>query len=171
MSYPRKEYDPDQPKKSWSLQEAKLKIASYCAYQERCQSEVRNKLAENGILGSTAEELIASMIEEGFLNEERFAQCFVRGKYRLKKWGRNKIQQELKARQISPNCIKSGMKEIEEEEYWQNLLNQAEKKWHLINEKDPLKKKIKVKRFLAGKGFEMELIQMAIEEMISDQNL
>jgi regulatory protein len=171
MSYLRKEYDPDRPKKYWSLQEAKLKIASYCAYQERCQSEVRNKLAENGILGSTAEDLIASMIEEGFLNEERFAQSFVRGKYRLKKWGRNKIQQELKSRQVSPNCIKSGMKEIEEAEYWQNLLIQTEKKWLLTNEKDLFRKRIKVQRYLIGKGFEIELVQLAIEEMISDQNL
>ncbi|MDX5479041.1 MAG: RecX family transcriptional regulator, partial [Cyclobacteriaceae bacterium] len=76
MSYPRKEYNPEQPKKYWSLQEAKIKIAAYCAYQERCQEEVRNKLTEKGIYGTQAEDLIALMIEEGFLNEERFAQAF-----------------------------------------------------------------------------------------------
>lgn len=171
MSYPRKEYNPDQPKKNWTLQEAKLKIASYCAYQERCQLEVRNKLAEKGIYGDQAEDLIAVMIEEGFLNEERFAQAFVRGKYRLKKWGRNKILQELKSRQISPNCIRSGLKEIEDAEYWQNLIHLTKKKWHSDKEKDPFKKRFKVHQYLVGKGFEFDLIQMAIEEMISGQNL
>jgi regulatory protein len=171
MSYPRKEYSPDQPKKYWSIQEAKLKIASFCAYQERCQEEVRRKLAERGIYGEQAEELISDLIEEGFLNEERFTKAFVRGKYGLKKWGRNKIIQELKFRKISPNCIQSGMKEIEEDEYWHNLLSQAEKKWILIKEKDPLIKRFKLQQYLIGRGFEIDLIQMAIEEMISGKNL
>jgi regulatory protein len=171
MSYPRKEYNPDQPKKNWSLQEAKLKIASFCGYQERCQEEVRRKLVERGVYGEQAEVLISDLIEEGFLNEERFAKAFVRGKYGLKKWGRNKIIQELKFRKISPNCIKSGMKEVEEDEYWHNLLSQAEKKWTLIKEKDPLIKRYKLQQYLIGRGYEFDLIQMAIEEMISGKKL
>ncbi|MFD2200468.1 regulatory protein RecX [Shivajiella indica] len=171
MSYPRKEYNPDQPKKYWTMQEAKIKIAAYCAYQERYQEEVRNKLSEKGIFGNPAEELISLMIEEDFLNEERFAQAFVRGKYKLKKWGKNKILQELKFRQISPNCIKSGMKEIDTEEYWQNLFQLTEKKWSLIKDKDLLKKKYKVQQYLISRGYEIDLIQRAIDEMISDQNL
>jgi regulatory protein len=171
MSYPRKEYNPDQPKKYWSLEEAKLKIAAYCAYQERCQEEVRMKLAERGIYGEQAEELISDLIEEGFLNEERFAKAFVTGKYGLKKWGRNKIIHELKFRKISPNCIKSGLKEIEEDNYWHNLLSQAEKKWTLIKEKEPLIKKYKLQQYLIGRGFEVDMVQMAIEEMISGKKL
>lgn len=171
MSYPRKEYNPEQPKKYWSLQEAKIKIAAYCAYQERCQEEVRNKLLEKGIYGPPAEDLIALMIEEGFLNEERFAQAFVRGKYRLKKWGRNKILQELKLRKISPNCIKSGMKEIDPEEYWELLIQLAEKKWLSVKDTDLFKKKYKTHQYLLGRGFETDLIQNAIEEMISRQNI
>jgi len=171
MSYPRKEYNPDQPKKYWSLQEAKLKIAAYCAYQERSQEEVRKKLTERGVHGEHAEELISNMIEGGFLNEERFTMAFVRGKYRLKKWGRKKIIQELKFRKISPNCIKSGMKEIDEDEYWHILLSQAEKKWDLIKEKDPMIKRYKLQQYLIGRGFEIDLIQMAIEEMISGKKL
>lgn len=171
MSYQRKEYNPEQPKKYWSLQEAKIKIAAYCAYQERCQEEVRNKLVEKGIYGTQAEDLIALMIEEGFLNEERFAQAFVRGKYRLKKWGRNKILQELKLRKISPNCIKSGMKEIDPEEYWELLIHQAEKKWLSVKDTDLFKKKYKVQQYLMSRGFETDMIQNALEEMISRQNI
>jgi regulatory protein len=163
MSYPRKEYGAEQPKKLWSLEEAKLKIASYCAYQDRCQKEVRTKLHERGIYGEQAEELISEMISENFLNEERFAQSFTRGRFRLKKWGRNKILQELKFKGISPNCIKSGMKEIDDEEYFKTLCQVAEKKWELSKETDPFKKKYKVQQYLMSRGFEMDLIGEAIK--------
>lgn len=171
MSYPRKEYDRDPPKKYWSLSEAKVRIAAFCAYQERYQQEVRNKLHERGIYGDEAEELIAYLIGEGYLNEERFAQAFVMGKFRMKKWGRNKIFQELKMRQISPNCIKSGMKEIDEEEYWETLLHLVEKKASLIRESDDFRKKYKTHQYLMGRGFENDLIQSALETFFSKQNL
>lgn len=169
MSYPRKEYDSDAPKKYWSLEEAKLKITSYCAYQERCQREVREKLHEKGIFGNPAEDLIAEMITEGFLNEERFAQSFFRGKFRMKKWGRNKILQELKLRQISPNCIKSGLKEIEEDEYLGTLDQLVEKKWLSISEKDLFRKKNKVFQYLIGRGFESDLIQESMVRYLENQ--
>ncbi|ERM83796.1 hypothetical protein P872_01920 [Rhodonellum psychrophilum GCM71 = DSM 17998] len=169
MSYPRKDYDSDAPKKYWSLEEAKLKIASYCAYQERCQKEVREKLHEKGVYGTPAEDLIAEMITEGFLNEERFAQSFFRGKFRMKKWGRNKILQELKFRQISPNCIKSGLKEIEEDEYLETLDQLVEKKWDSISEKDLFRKKNKVFQYLIGRGFESDLIQEAMVRHLENQ--
>jgi len=171
MSYPRKEYTGEQPKKYWSLQEAKQKIADYCAYQERCQEEVRSKLAERGIYGDQAEELIVFLIEEGFLNEERFAQAFVRGKFNLKKWGRVKIQQELKRRKLSPYCMRSGMKEIDEEKYWEVLLEQVEKKWVSIKDDDSFKKRYKAQAYLMGRGFEGDLVQAAINELISSGKL
>ncbi|WP_130274701.1 regulatory protein RecX [Cecembia calidifontis] len=168
MSYPRKEYGQQTPKKQWTPQEAKLKIAAFCAYQERCQEEVRKKLAERGVYGTAAEDLIATLIAEGFLNEERYAKAFVRGKFRLKKWGRNKIIHELKFRKISPTCINSGLKEIEGEEYWNLLLEVAGKKWQSLKEKDPLKKKYQTKQYLMGRGFEQDLIQMVMKEIISE---
>lgn len=171
MSYPRKEYNPDQPRKYWSVAEAKVKIAAYCAYQERCQEEVRTKLAEKGLFGDQAEELISHLIEEGFLNEERFAQAFVRGKFNLKKWGKNKITQELKLRKVSPNCIKSGLKEIEPEEYWQMLLGLVEKKSGFVKDTDQFKKKYKIQQYLIGRGFESDLVQSAVETVFSEQNL
>lgn len=171
MSYPRKEYNPDRPRKYWSVAEAKVKIAAYCAYQERCQEEVRTKLAEKGLIGDQAEELISHLIEEGFLNEERFAQAFVRGKFNLKKWGKNKITQELKLRKVSPNCIKSGMKEIDPEEYWQMLLGLVEKKSGFVKDPDQFKKKYKIQQYLIGRGFESDLVQSAVETVFSEQNL
>ncbi|EOZ92136.1 Regulatory protein RecX [Indibacter alkaliphilus LW1] len=166
MSFPRKDNPYDQPKKYWSLSEAKVRIAAYCAYQERCQLEVRNKLHERGIYGDNAEDLIAEMISEGFLNEERFAQAFVRGKFKLKKWGKNKIHQALKMKQVSPYCIKSGMKEIEPEEYWEILKNQAEKKLQNTKEQDDYKRRYKVTQFLMAKGFEHDLVQSVLDELI-----
>jgi regulatory protein len=165
MSYPRKESASEAPKKYWTGEEAKTKIAAFCAYQERCQKEVREKLHERGLYGDKAEDLIADMISEGFLNEERFAKAFVRGKFRLKKWGRNKIMQDLKFRHISPNCIKYGFREIEDEEYVETLRELAEKKWRSLPEKDPFKKKHKVYQYLIGRGYERDLIQEAISSI------
>lgn len=165
MSFPRKEYGSEPAKKYWSLSEAKVKIAAFCAYQERCQQEVRTRLAERGIRGDEAEELIALMIEEGFLNEERFAQAFVRGKFSLKKWGRVKIRQALKFKQLSDRCIATGMKEIDADEYFKILQLEAEKKWNSLEKLDTFPRKIKVQQFLLGKGFEQDLIQAAIAEL------
>lgn len=165
MSFPRKEYGSEPAKKYWSLSEAKVKIAAFCAYQERCQQEVRLRLAERGIHGDQAEDLIALMIEEGFLNEERFAQAFVRGKFSLKKWGRIKIRQALKFKKISDRCIATGMKEIEADEYFKILRQEAEKKWNSLEKLDPFPRKMKVQQFLVGRGFEQDLIQAALAEI------
>lgn len=171
MSYPRKDYDREQAKKLWSIQEAKIKIASFCAYQERCQEEVRKKLNEKGIFGLEAEGLISEMIAEGFLNEERFAKAYVRGKFGLKKWGRYKITNGLKSKQISSSCIRIGLKEIEEEEYLETMIRLGKKKWSLLKPSDKYQNKNKLRQYLLSKGFENELIEMEMESMISDQNL
>jgi regulatory protein len=158
--------NPDQPpKKYWSLEEAKGKLESYCAYQERSQWEVRRKLYEKGIKGNPAEELISEMISANFLNEERFARSFARGKFRLKHWGRIRITRELKLREISPRCIQLALSEIDPDEYYDSLLTQTEKKWEKTTEKDPFKKRYKVIQYLMGKGFEQDLIQEAVGRM------
>jgi regulatory protein len=161
--------NPDQaPKKYWSLEEAKGKLETYCAYQERCQWEVRRKLYEKGIHGNAAEDLIVEMISSDFLNEERFARAFARGKFRLKHWGRTRITQELKMRQISPRCIKDGLSELDPEEYYDTLLTQAEKKWEKTMEKDPFKKRYKVIQYLMSRGFEQDLVQEAVASVESN---
>ncbi len=98
-----------------------VKMQKYCAYQDRCHSEVRNKLLQLKVYGDDLENIMSDLIQQDYLNEERFACSYVRGKYRMKKWGRDKILMELKKRRISAYCIKKGMAEIDEEEYLQNL--------------------------------------------------
>lgn len=160
----------DASKKYWSLDEAKGKLETYCAYQERCQWEVRRKLYEKGIKGDSAEELICEMISSDFLNEERFARSFARGKFRLKHWGRTRITRELKLRQVSPACTRLGLSEIDPEEYYDVLLTQAEKKWEKTVDKDPFKKRYKVVSYLMAKGFEQDLVQEAVASVSSDQS-
>src|SRR5690554_6135750 len=105
MSFPRKEKPKDPPEKSLSPTEAKVKILAYSSYQERCQKDVRDKLYSYGLSSSEVERLITFLILEGFLNEERFAKSFVRGKFRLKRWGRLRIRKELRNRMIKDYCI------------------------------------------------------------------
>jgi regulatory protein len=152
-------------KKNWSLQEAKGKLETYCAYQERCVWEVRRKLNEKGITGKATENLIEQMIEDGFLDEERFARSFSRGKFRLKKWGKNRIIRELKVRQISAKHIQDGLSEIDQEEYFDTILTRTEKEWEKNKEKDPYKKRYQVFQYLLGKGFEENLIRQALESI------
>lgn len=165
MSFQRKANHDGSPKKQFTPAQAKVKIAAFCAYQERYQQEVRDKLYSYGLHMEEVENLISYMIEEGFLNEERFAVAFVGGKFRIKKWGRKKILQELKLRQISLNCIKSGMKEINPDEYWQTLMGLAEKKWHSSSDYDEFIRTQKVFRYLMSRGYEADLIQEAIAEI------
>lgn len=142
------------------------KARKYCAYEERCQQQVRNKLYEWELHQREVEQLIAQLITEGFINEERFAKSFARGKFRIKKWGRVKIKHELKKHRITDYCIKSGLKEIDENEYLKTLGELAEKKSRLIKEKHPLKKKYKLMTFLVAKGFENDLVREAVEKML-----
>ncbi|MCE7057759.1 RecX family transcriptional regulator [Algoriphagus sp. AGSA1] len=157
-------------KNSWSQEEAFEKLTTYCAYQERCPWEIRRKLYEKGIKDESAEKLIAELISEEFVNEDRYARSFARGKFRLKKWGKNRIRLELKMREIPENLIRKGLSEIDPEEYYDTLLTQTEKKWESTHEGDSYKKKFKVTQYLLSKGFEMDLVKEAVESLISDQS-
>jgi regulatory protein len=165
MSFQRKDYSEGKPQKVLTPSQAKVKIGAFCAYQERCQQEVRDKLFSYGLHSDEVEELITFLITDGYLNEERFAQAFVGGKFRLKKWGRNKILQELKVRKISPNCIKSGMKEIDPDEYWETLKGLVEKKLNGLSDKEDYVRQQKVIRYLMSRGYELDLIQEAVREI------
>ncbi len=164
MSFPRKDYQDEQPGKSFTPSEAKEKILAYCNYQERCQKEVRQKLYDYGIPSKEVEKLITFLILEGYLNEERFAKAFARGKFRLRRWGKWRIQKELQTRGLNDTCIKSGMKEIDEKEYWDTLLFLAEKKWVQIKDKDPYVRKMKLNQFLNYKGFESTLVHSILDK-------
>ena len=99
------------------------KLQAYCAYQDRCHKEVRSKLLDLGMRGHDLEVIMAELVEDNFLNEERFARSYVRGKFRIKRWGRIKIRLELKRRNISAYCIKKGMTEIDDNDYYTTLEN------------------------------------------------
>lgn len=149
-----------------SFLEAKSKLEAYCAYQERCHFEVSQKLISWGITGEQHDQLIADLITHRFLDEQRFAEAFVSGKFRIKKWGRIKIRQHLKQKHVSEYSIKKGLAEIDLEEYYTTLKNLAERKaTELSKEKDPWQKKAKVMRFLASRGFEQELIYDVLGEL------
>lgn len=135
------------------------KIQQYCTYQERCHSEVRSKLYALGCNIATTEELIAQLIETGFLNESRFASSFARGKFRYNQWGRNKIRFELKAKKISDACIRIALKEIDETEYLDTLKKLSEGRLKNPNDRAARQKTV---QWLMGKGYEYECIKQVL---------
>lgn len=161
-----KKYPHEHQKKPWSFEEAKEKLQAFCAYQERCIWEVRRKMYEKGVKEEDKEELIDFLIAEKFLDEERFAPAFARGKFRMKKWGRNRIRQELKMRQIPESLIRKALTEIDPEEYYDTLLTETEKKWEKTKESDLYKKRFKVIGYLMQRGFEQDLVQEAIDSLL-----
>lgn len=138
--------------------QALQRIQRYCVYQDRCHQEVRSKLIDFGVYGDSLESIMAELIEEGFLNEERYARSFARGKFRVKNWGRIRIVQELKARHISAYSIKQGLKEIDEAEYRSTLQFIAEKKWDALANEEPYTRKFKTAQYVISRGFESELV-------------
>jgi regulatory protein len=148
----------EKEKKYHTPKEALLKIRDWCAYQERCQQEVRDKLYEYGLKTDDVENIIVQLISENFVNEERFAIAFAGGKFRIKKWGKVKIRQELKAKRVSDYCIKKGMEQIEDTEYIKTLKRLLMLKTKLITEKNHLKKKQKLVRYALGKGYEQDIV-------------
>ncbi len=141
-----------------TLQQALLKMANYCAYQERCHFETKNKLAEFGIYYENADQILAELITQNYLNEERFAKAYAGGKFRIKKWGRNKIKQELKQKHVSDYCILQGLKEIDGDDYMATLKKEAIEKYEKLKEKNVLIKRNKTAHYLISRGFESNLV-------------
>jgi regulatory protein len=151
-------------KKQLTKEQALQKLKHYCAYQERSHAEVKEKLYNLGVWKKEHDDIIAVLIEENYLNEERFAIAFARGKFRMKHWGRVKIKYELKQKQVSEYCIKKALKEIDEDEYLKTLQKLAEEKHASLKGEQYLIRKKKTIDYLAQKGFEMELIKQALEK-------
>ncbi|APG60576.1 regulatory protein RecX [Christiangramia salexigens] len=152
--------------KSYTIDEALQKLMHFCAYRDRSQKEVEDKLKQMRMIPEAQEKIIINLMQEGFLNEERFARSFVRGKFRIKKWGRIKITQELKKREISSPIIKLGLSEIEEPVYRQTLYEIAEKKCALIKETNSFKKKKKLSDHLIRRGYEPQLVFDCTNDLI-----
>lgn len=145
--------------------EIRTAIYKYCNYQERCHVEVLFKLFELGADREYANQLIAELIEANLLNEERFAQSYCRGKFSMKKWGRNKIKMHLKQKQVSDYCIQKGLAEIDEAEYEKTLLQLCTRLLEK-HQKDPIwMQQAKITRYLNGRGFESSLIKESLKTL------
>lgn len=145
--------------------QALSRIKHYCAYQERCQKEVRDKLFAYGLTSAEIEDIISNLISENYLNEERFAIHFAGGKFRMNHWGKQRIERELKNRQLSSYCIQKALAQIPDEDYEQSFRKLAEKKkLSLKSEKNIFIKKRKIRDFLISKGFSNEMILSFLNE-------
>ncbi|GAB4131131.1 MAG: hypothetical protein Fur0041_01150 [Bacteroidia bacterium] len=156
-------------KKIYAPGEALKKAADWCARQERCQQEVRDKLYSWGQHEASVENIIAELISGGYISEERYAAAFARGKFRIKKWGRIKIKIELKKKKVSDVCIRKALQEIDDAEYMRVLKKEVNDKWKSEKEKHPLKKKYKVMRYLISRGFEPDLVSDAVSSLIKEE--
>ncbi len=152
--------------KTYTVDEAKNRMERYCAYQERCHKEVHQKLYEMRIIPEAVDQIIDHLLRHNFLNETRFAQAFARGKFRTKKWGRSRIVNELKFRDISRYNIKIALKEIPDAEYHATFDALAEKRLQqLASEKNLQKKRKKFADYLFYRGWEPELVYGKINEI------
>ena len=137
---------------------ALMKMQSWCAYQERSQQDARNKLYELGMWEEAVENIIVQLIQDNFLNEERFAMTFARGKFGIKKWGRIKIKQELKFKKVSDYCIKKALQQIDDTEYINTLKKLIESKRKLIKEPNKIKLQYKLMNYVLSKGYEKDIV-------------
>ena len=150
----------DQPKPTPIIDEkaALTKAEHYCAYQERSQQEVRDKLYEWGLHSVQVENLIVHLIQTNFLNEARFANAYVQGKFNQKGWGKQKIKQGLKFKKVSDALIKKALNTIDGDDYSNTLKQILEKKARLLGEKDPFKKRYKLHQYALSRGYETDIV-------------
>jgi len=149
----------------YTIKEALLKLEHFCAYQERCHAEVVSKLYSFKMTTDEIDHIVVQLIENNFLNETRFACSFARGKHRMKQWGKIRITNELKARQISSTNIALALKEIPPEEYESTFENLAERCWNSIHEKNILKKRKKFCDYLLRRGYESHFVYDKAKEL------
>jgi regulatory protein len=151
---------------SYNVKEATKKMEGYCTYQERCHKEVVSKLKEMRMIPEAIDQIVTHLIKENYLNEERFAQSFARGKFKLKKWGRNRIVSELKQRNITQYDINIALKEINEIVYHKTLDILAKKRLEAIKETNIQKRKRKLADYLLYRGWESHLVYDKILELV-----
>jgi regulatory protein len=153
--------------KSYSITEATKRMERYCAYQERCHKEVHQKLKEMRMIPEAIEQIISHLLKHNFLNETRFSQAFARGKFSVKKWGKNRIVRELKFREISKYNISIALQEITETEYQKTFHVLAEKRLSQITSEENLqKKRKKLADYLLYRGWESNLVWVKVKELI-----
>ena len=153
-------------KTTYTVDEAKKKLEHYCAYQERCHQEVVNKLKGMKMIPQAIDVILFHLIQHNYLNEERFAKTYVRGKLRFKKWGVRRLTSELKKKDISKININQALTEIDDKEYVEIFNDLAEKRLNSIKEKDKYKKKRKLADYLLYRGWEFDLVYNKVNELI-----
>lgn len=152
-------------RKSYTLEQALSKLQKYCTYQDRCHIEVERKLTEMRIIPQAKEHIIMSLIEGDYLNEERFALAFVKGKFKIKKWGRIRLKAELKRRKISKYLIESALKQISEKDYLFTFEELANRKANSIKANSILLKKKKLADYLIYRGWESNLVYKKVNQL------
>ena len=150
-----------------TLQQAQGKLEYYCSYQERCHQEVVQKSYDLGMSSNDVDAIVVHLLQNNFLNEERFARSFARGKHRIKLWGKNRIVNELKQRHISAPNIKCALTEISESEYHDTFDKLTERHWETIKESNVQKKKKKFCDYLLRKGWESAMVYEKLKELSS----
>jgi regulatory protein len=154
-------------KTSFTVDEIKRKLEKYCVYQDRCHKEVEQKMREYNLIPEAKELILLSLMKDNFLNEERFAKSFARGKFRIKHWGKQRIVRELKFRDISAYNIKTALKEVDEDAYIKTIYSITENRNAVISEPNTYKRKKKLIDFLMRKGFENDLIYKTVNDVVS----
>lgn len=155
------------PTKTYTLEEAKRRLEAYCAYQDRCHKDVTQKLRDMRMIPQAIDTVIGHLIEHNFLNEERFAKAFARGKFRQKHWGKLRITRELKIRGISSYVLKIALLEIDEEEYMEVFDTLSQKRFNQLSaEKDIYRKRKKLADYLTYRGWEGELVYEKVKELV-----
>lgn len=152
-------------KKSYTFDEIKLKMISYCTYQDRCHQEVEQKMRDFLLIPEAKDEILLYLIQENFLNEERFARSYTRGKFYIKKWGKNKIKQHLKQKNISEKLIQIAFTEIDEEDYKVTAKKNAYRYYEKQKELNFYHKKNKTIKYMISKGFEYDVVLEILEEI------
>lgn len=153
-------------KTTYTVDEALKKLENYCAYQERCYKDVEDKLFSMNMIPEAKEKIILHLIAHNFLNEERFAKAFARGKFRIKKWGKQRIIRELKYKGVSKYNIDTALKEIPEEDYLNTFNELTEKKFNSLTETIKHKKKKKLIDYLLYRGWESHLVYDRVNQLV-----
>lgn len=152
--------------KVYTVDEALAKMERYCAYQERCHQEVENKLREIRLIPEAVEKIMLHLLEHDFINETRFAKAYARGKFSIKKWGRNRIVNELKKRKVSAYNINLALLEIQDDDYQKTFDALAEKRLNQIKETNKYKKRKKLADYLLYRGWESDLVYEKVTSLV-----
>ncbi len=157
-------------KLTFTVEEATKRLEHYCVYQDRCHDEVNKKLQEMHMIPEACEQIVLHLMAHNFLNEERFAKSFARGKFNIKHWGKNRIVRELKFRDISEYHIKIALQEIDGFDYDEKLRVLTQKKFDTVLESNIYKKRKKIQDFLIRKGYEFDKIQTVLTNIFNAEN-